>query len=211
MEDRFFIGEKKRDTLRNNYSEVENGVVVPMKQQTERFPSDYSQRIYGYGGLMPRFASKEKRGAGFSSPMFVYRWEMMRELLELRAQPFGLGPEGLVLDVECRMAREQLLERADVAPVRVGRPGADVRAGGDEAGEDLRAEVALADGRDLVEDRGAGDGALSRGRRPGPGFGEALRRGDARRGAALSAAVALAQREQERGRGESARALWRAL
>ena len=31
---------------------------------------------------MPRFASKEKRGAGFSSPMFVYRWEMMRELLE---------------------------------------------------------------------------------------------------------------------------------
>ena len=45
-------------------------------------PSDYSQRIYGYGGLLPRFAGKQKRGAGFSSPMFVYRWEMMRELLE---------------------------------------------------------------------------------------------------------------------------------
>jgi gentisate 1,2-dioxygenase len=66
----------------HNYSEEENGKVVPKKQQTERFPSDFSQRIYGYGGLMPRFASKEKRGAGFSSPMFVYRWEMMRELLD---------------------------------------------------------------------------------------------------------------------------------
>jgi gentisate 1,2-dioxygenase len=66
----------------HNYMEEENGIMVKKKQQSERFTPDYSQRIYGYGGLMPRFASKEKRGAGFSSPMFVYRWEMMRELLE---------------------------------------------------------------------------------------------------------------------------------
>jgi gentisate 1,2-dioxygenase len=66
----------------HNYMEEENGKMVQKKQQTPRFTSDYSQRIYGYGGLMPRFASKEKRGSGFSSPMFVYRWEMMRELLE---------------------------------------------------------------------------------------------------------------------------------
>ncbi len=66
----------------HNYMEEENGKMVQKKQQSERFSPDYSQRIYGYGGLMPRFASKEKRGAGFSSPMFVYRWEMMRELLE---------------------------------------------------------------------------------------------------------------------------------
>jgi gentisate 1,2-dioxygenase len=66
----------------HNYAEEENGVMVPKKQQTARFTSDYSQRIYGYGGLMPRFSSKEKRGAGFSSPMFVYRWEMMEELLD---------------------------------------------------------------------------------------------------------------------------------
>ncbi len=65
----------------HNYEEEENGKMVRKKQQSERFTPDYSQRIYGYGGLMPRFASKEKRGAGFSSPMFVYRWEMMRELL----------------------------------------------------------------------------------------------------------------------------------
>lgn len=66
----------------HNYAEEENGVMVPKKQQTARFPSDYSQRTYGYGGLKPRFASSARRGAGFSSPMFVYRWEMMRELLD---------------------------------------------------------------------------------------------------------------------------------
>jgi gentisate 1,2-dioxygenase len=66
----------------HNYAEEENGVVVAKKQQTARFPSDYSQRIYGYGGLKPRFTGNARRGAGFSSPMFVYRWEMMRELLE---------------------------------------------------------------------------------------------------------------------------------
>jgi gentisate 1,2-dioxygenase len=66
----------------HNYSEEVDGKVIHKKQQSARFPSDYSQRIYGYGGLMPRFTQNDKRGAGFSSPMFVYRWEMMRELLE---------------------------------------------------------------------------------------------------------------------------------
>lgn len=66
----------------HNYSEVIDGKTVKLKQQTERFVPDYSQRIYGYGGLTPRFGRNEKRGAGFSSPMFVYRWDMMRELLE---------------------------------------------------------------------------------------------------------------------------------
>jgi gentisate 1,2-dioxygenase len=66
----------------HNYMEEEGGRLVPKKQQTARFPSDYSQRIYGYGGLKPRFASSARRGAGHSSPMFVYRWDMVRELLE---------------------------------------------------------------------------------------------------------------------------------
>jgi len=35
--------------------------MVPMKQQSERFVPDYSQRIYGYGGMLPRFGNKEKR------------------------------------------------------------------------------------------------------------------------------------------------------
>ena len=82
----------------HNYMEEENGKMVKKKQQTPRFTSDYSQRIYGYGGLMPRFASKEKRGAGFSSPMFVYRWDMMRELLERHKDWDGDPYEALMVE-----------------------------------------------------------------------------------------------------------------
>jgi gentisate 1,2-dioxygenase len=38
-------------------------------------------RAYDHGGLKPRFL-EHHRGAGFSSPMYVYRWERMQELIE---------------------------------------------------------------------------------------------------------------------------------
>ncbi|MEM7124389.1 MAG: cupin domain-containing protein [Pseudomonadota bacterium] len=65
----------------HDYTEEEEGERVRKEVQSERFPSDYSQHIYGQGGLRPRFVSHH-RGTGNASPMYVYRWEMMRELLE---------------------------------------------------------------------------------------------------------------------------------
>ena len=55
-----------------------------MKRQSARFPADYSQRVYGSGGMRPRFVN-HVRGAGFSSPMYVYRWEAMQEILDRHA------------------------------------------------------------------------------------------------------------------------------
>lgn len=55
-----------------------------MKKQSARFPADYSQRVYGSGGMRPRFVN-HVRGAGFSSPMYVYRWEAMQEILDRHA------------------------------------------------------------------------------------------------------------------------------
>ena len=55
-----------------------------MKKQSAKFPADYSQRVYGSGGLRPRFVN-HVRGAGFSSPMYVYRWEAMQEILDRHA------------------------------------------------------------------------------------------------------------------------------
>ncbi|MDR6290775.1 gentisate 1,2-dioxygenase [Inquilinus ginsengisoli] len=54
---------------------------VAKKVQSARFPSDYSARVYGAGGLRPRFLDHH-RGSGLSSPMYVYRWDAMREALE---------------------------------------------------------------------------------------------------------------------------------
>lgn len=65
----------------HDYHEDEKGERVRKPVQSERFPSDYSQRAYGHGGLRPRFLSHD-RGTGAASPMYVYRWAMMRELLE---------------------------------------------------------------------------------------------------------------------------------
>jgi gentisate 1,2-dioxygenase len=65
----------------HDYTEEEEGKRIRRAMQSERFPPDYSQRVYGGGGFLPRFVS-HRRGAGNASPMFVYRYEMMRELLE---------------------------------------------------------------------------------------------------------------------------------
>ena len=67
------------------------------RRQTARFPGDYSQRIYGRGGLVPRFVDHH-RGVGASSPMFVYRYEPMRELLE-QNRDWDCNPyEGLLVE-----------------------------------------------------------------------------------------------------------------
>jgi gentisate 1,2-dioxygenase len=82
----------------HDYKEEENGRLVSKKQQTPRFSTDYSERTYGYGGLLPRFAGKRKRGAGFSSPMFVYRWDMVRELIERNKDNAGDPHDGLMIE-----------------------------------------------------------------------------------------------------------------
>ncbi len=81
----------------HNYTEEVNGERVAKKVQTARYPSDYSQRIYGHGGLLPRFVD-HKRGGGLSSPMYVYRWEMMRELLEAHRDWDGDPYESLMVE-----------------------------------------------------------------------------------------------------------------
>jgi gentisate 1,2-dioxygenase len=65
----------------HDYTEEEEGKRIRRAMQTERFPPDYSQRVYGQGGFLPRFVSHQ-RGAGAASPMYLYRYDMMREILE---------------------------------------------------------------------------------------------------------------------------------
>jgi gentisate 1,2-dioxygenase len=65
----------------HDYKELENGKAVAKNKQSARVPSDYSERIYGQGGYLPRFVSHH-RGTGAASPMYCYRWEPLRELLE---------------------------------------------------------------------------------------------------------------------------------
>lgn len=70
---------------------------VAVKKQTARFPADYSQRIYAQGGLLPRFVS-HRRGTGHASPMYCYRWEPMREMLEKHRDWDGDPYEALMIE-----------------------------------------------------------------------------------------------------------------
>lgn len=65
----------------HDYKENDGAEEVVKKEQSARFDPDYSRRIYGRGGYMPRFVS-HNRGTGAASPMYVYRWEPMRSFLE---------------------------------------------------------------------------------------------------------------------------------
>ncbi|MDQ0317418.1 cupin domain-containing protein [Amorphus orientalis] len=81
----------------HHYTEIENGKEVEKKVQTPRFSENYSQEVYGQGGMMPRFVDHRRNG-GFSSPMYVYRWEAMEELLDIHKDADGDPHEGIVID-----------------------------------------------------------------------------------------------------------------
>lgn len=81
----------------HDYKEKAGDKLVAKRKQSARFPSDYSARIYGQGGLRPRFVSHD-RGTGEASPMYVYRWEPMREALERHRDWDGDPYEALMIE-----------------------------------------------------------------------------------------------------------------
>lgn len=81
----------------HHYTELVDGKPVEKKVQTARYPSDYSSSVYGHGGLLPRFVD-HRRGSGLSSPMYVYRWDAMRDVLERHKDWDGDPYEALMVE-----------------------------------------------------------------------------------------------------------------
>lgn len=84
-------------SFEHDYVEEENGERVRKREQSAKYDEDYSQSVYGHGGLSPRFVN-HGRGTGFHSPMYVYRWEQTRELLERFRNHEGSAYEGIVVE-----------------------------------------------------------------------------------------------------------------
>lgn len=72
---------------------------LPIKRRTQSvtLPSDYSSKAYSVGGIMPKFLS-HKRGKGFGSPMYVYRWSDTKRALENLSTFEGDPREGIVVE-----------------------------------------------------------------------------------------------------------------
>ena len=81
----------------HGYVEAAGGAAVAKEEQSARFADDYSNRVYGMGGLTPRFVNHH-RGTGIHSPMYVYRWEQTRELLERFRDYDGDEFEGITVE-----------------------------------------------------------------------------------------------------------------
>ena len=81
----------------HDYEEEQGGRRVAAKEQSASFSPDYSAEVYGSGGLMPCFVPHE-RGSGASSPMYVYRWEPVRALLEAHRDRDGDPWEALTVE-----------------------------------------------------------------------------------------------------------------
>ncbi|HEX9837388.1 MAG TPA: cupin domain-containing protein, partial [Alphaproteobacteria bacterium] len=81
----------------HDYREMEDGRLVAKTVQSVRVPADYSAGIYGAGGLMPRFVS-HARGTGAASPMYMYRWDAMRGMLERHKDHDGDPYEALTIE-----------------------------------------------------------------------------------------------------------------
>lgn len=83
------------NALKFQHGLQEEGQVV--RKQSARFQTDYSRQVYGMGGLTPRFV-EHTRGGGDSSPMFVYRYDAMQELLYRFRDWDGTPHEGLLIE-----------------------------------------------------------------------------------------------------------------
>ena len=81
----------------HDYTEDVKGKRERRTVQSERFSADYSKVVYGSGGLMPRFVSHD-RGTGNASPMYVYRWQAMREALERFKDWDGKPHEAILIE-----------------------------------------------------------------------------------------------------------------
>ncbi len=79
------------------FEEDEKGEKILKDVQEARFPNDYSQRVYGNGGLLPRSESHH-RGTGDASPMYVYRWEPTRQALENLRDRDGSLYDGVLVE-----------------------------------------------------------------------------------------------------------------
>lgn len=85
------------ESFTHDYVEEVDGKLVSKREQTARYPSDYSARVYSEGGLTPRFVNHD-RGTGYHSPMYVYRWERTRELLHRFRDHDGNPFDGITVE-----------------------------------------------------------------------------------------------------------------
>src|SRR5260221_8500311 len=109
----------------HHYTEMVDGKPVKKKQQTATVPSDYSARAYDHGGLKPRFL-QHNRGAGPSSPMYMYRCGPMMELIDRINDRASVPYDAMPIDYTDPLTADPVFKTMTFF-VQVLRPGEKTR------------------------------------------------------------------------------------
>jgi len=81
----------------NDYGEIRDGQRVRLKHQTVKPRTDWSAKAYRVGGVRPAWVSHHvARGSG--SPLFLYKYEPTRELLESLRDDDGSPHDGVIVE-----------------------------------------------------------------------------------------------------------------
>ncbi len=90
--------------------------------QVPRFAHDYSNKVYGQGGLLPRFINHGTRVISGHSPMYEYRWENTEALLHTLRDHEGSPYDGIVVEYRDPINNRPVLPTMSFV-VRMLRPG----------------------------------------------------------------------------------------
>lgn len=74
-----------------------SGEPIKKKMQTISAPPGHSRRLFGSGGIVPRFGP-ERRGEGAHSPMFLYKWEDTAATLRALRDEAGSPYDGILVE-----------------------------------------------------------------------------------------------------------------
>lgn len=111
-----------------DYSEIDpdgSGERVGRRTQSVTAPEDFSQKLFGAGGIVPRIGP-ETRGGGLHSPMFAYRWEKARHALSTLGDERGDPFDGIVIEYVDPMSGQSVVPTISFRSQML-RPGEQTR------------------------------------------------------------------------------------
>jgi gentisate 1,2-dioxygenase len=104
-----------------------SGAAMGRAYQTPRYVDDYSRKVYGAGGVLPKFIRHGERVVSGHSPRFHYAWRQTEEVLEALRDHDGDPYRGIVVEYRDPVANRPVMPTMSFS-VQMLRPGESTRA-----------------------------------------------------------------------------------
>jgi gentisate 1,2-dioxygenase len=109
-----------------HYSEdvetTNSGEKITRAYQTPRYPTNYSKKVYGAGGVIPKFVNHGERVVSGNSPMYRYSWQQTEEVLDALKDHDADPYRGIIVEYRDPIANRPVLPTMSFS-VQMLRPG----------------------------------------------------------------------------------------